>query len=206
MRLAFADPPYPGRAHLYADHPDYGGEVDHRELALTLATQYDGWALSTSAEALSEVFGYLAEAGAEGFRLLAWVKHTITVSWEPVIVVSARKPEGMRDWIQVEPDSYQWREKPDSYVIGQKPEPFCRWVFEWLGAEPFDDLDDLFPGSGNVSRAWESWCAQPGLFIARSRQAEKRAERRAVAKADVGPLFACTPDTIDESAGVKDSG
>jgi hypothetical protein len=170
VRLAYADPPYPGRAHLYADHPDYAGEVDHRELALTLATQYDGWALSTSAESLPEVFNYLESASVFDFRVLAWVKHTVTVSWEPVIVVSARKPEGMRDWIQVEPDSYQWREKPDSYVIGQKPEAFCRWVFEWLGAEATTSWTICFPGSGNVGRAWESWRAQPGLLIARSRR------------------------------------
>jgi hypothetical protein len=37
VRLAYADPPYPGRAHLYADHPDYAGEVDHRELISRLA-------------------------------------------------------------------------------------------------------------------------------------------------------------------------
>ena len=28
LRLAYADPPYPGSAWLYRDHPDYGGEVD----------------------------------------------------------------------------------------------------------------------------------------------------------------------------------
>jgi hypothetical protein len=32
LRLAYADPPYPGKARLYQDHPDYGGEVDHAEL------------------------------------------------------------------------------------------------------------------------------------------------------------------------------
>jgi hypothetical protein len=178
VRLAYADPPYPGRAHLYAGHPDYAGEVDHFELIHRL-NGYSGWALSTSAEALRDILPLCPES----VRVLAWVKHTITVSWEPVIVVSARKPAGVRDWIQVEPDSYQWREKPDSYVIGQKPEAFCRWVFEWLGADPSDDLDDLFPGSGNVGRAWEKWRAQPGLPIARSPQAEKRADRRALAKA-----------------------
>lgn len=182
--LAYADPPYPGRAHLYADHPDFAGEVDHRELALTLATQYDGWALSTSAEALPEVFAYLREAGVDSFRVLAWVKHTVTVSWEPVIVVSARKPEGVRDWIQVEPDSYQWRDKPDSYVIGQKPKQFCRWVFEWLGARPDDQLVDLFPGSGQVGETWLEWCAQPGLPLSLSPAAEKRAARRALARAE----------------------
>jgi len=51
LRLAYADPPYPGKAYLYRDHPDYGGEVDHAELIERLAA-YDGWALSTSAAAL----------------------------------------------------------------------------------------------------------------------------------------------------------
>ena len=51
LRLAYADPPYPGKARLYRDHPDYAGEVDHAALLARLAG-YDGWALSTSAEAL----------------------------------------------------------------------------------------------------------------------------------------------------------
>ena len=29
MRIGYADPPYIGCAHLYHDHPDYAGEVDH---------------------------------------------------------------------------------------------------------------------------------------------------------------------------------
>lgn len=110
------------------------------------------------------------------------MKHTVTVSWEPVIVVSARTPEGVRDWIQVEPDSYQWRPKPDSYVIGQKPDAFCMWMFAWLGATPDDTLDDLFPGSGNVGQAWAKWQQQPSLLLARSPQAEKRAQRRELVK------------------------
>lgn len=44
LRLAYADPPYPGKARLYRDHPDYGGEVDHAALIVRL-TEYDGWAL-----------------------------------------------------------------------------------------------------------------------------------------------------------------
>ena len=180
MKLAYADPPYPGRAHLYADHPDYAGEVDHLDLIASLRAGYDGWALSTSAVALRDLLPIFPPTA----RVLAWVKHTVTVSWEPVIVVPARTPDRtLRDWIQVEPDSYQWREKPDSYVIGQKPEAFCRWMFGWLGAHPDDDLDDLFPGSGNVGRAWDSWRAQPGLDLARSPAAQARAERRALAKA-----------------------
>lgn len=184
MRLAYADPPYPGRAHLYADHPDYGGEVDHVALIETLTT-YDGWALSTSAEALRDILPLCPSEA----RVLAWVKHTVTVSWEPLIVVSARKPEGVRDWLQCEPDSYQWRAKPDSYVIGQKPKPFCMWMFAWIAAEPGDRLDDLFPGSGNVAVAWQEWQQQPTFLLARSPAANKRADRRAAAKADEPALF-----------------
>lgn len=32
MKLGYADPPYIGCAHLYRDHADYGGEVDHAPL------------------------------------------------------------------------------------------------------------------------------------------------------------------------------
>ena len=39
LRLAYADPPYPGNAWLYRDHPDYGGEVDH---AVTLSGRWRG--------------------------------------------------------------------------------------------------------------------------------------------------------------------
>ena len=177
MRLAYADPPYPGRAHLYRDHPDYAGEVDHAALVERLVG-YDGWALSTSAAALREILPLCPPDA----RVLAWTKHTVTVSWEPVIVRSARPiphPGGPRDWIQEEPEAFQWRAKPDSYVIGQKPERFCRWLFEWLGAEPGDSLDDLFPGSGAVSRAWNLWSAQPTLWQdVRSDAAEGRRQRR----------------------------
>ena len=37
LRLAYADPPYPGKAWLYRDHLDYGGEVDHAALLAQLA-------------------------------------------------------------------------------------------------------------------------------------------------------------------------
>lgn len=179
-RLAYADPPYPGRAHLYADHPDYAGEVDHREL-LERLREYDGWALSTNAESMY----WLLPLCGPSARVLAWVKHTVTVGWEPLIVKSARRPDGVRDWLQCEPDSYQWREKPDSYVIGQKPAAFCRWMFAWLGADPADELDDLFPGSGQVTRVWNEWREQPALPLeAPSPSAVKRAGRRALSKAD----------------------
>jgi len=46
VRVAYADPPYPGCAHLYKDHPDYAGEVDHAELIDRMEREFpDGWAL-----------------------------------------------------------------------------------------------------------------------------------------------------------------
>ena len=43
IRIGYADPPYPGCAHLYKDHPDYAGEVDHAALVERLRSEYDGW-------------------------------------------------------------------------------------------------------------------------------------------------------------------
>ena len=43
------------------------------------------------------------------------------------------------------------------HVIGAKPAAVCRWIFALLGAGPGDTLDDLFPGSGAVSRAWAAY-------------------------------------------------
>lgn len=37
---------------------------------------------------------------------------------------------------------------------GTKPPPFCRWILDLLGFDPNrDQLDDLFPGEGAMSRA-----------------------------------------------------
>jgi hypothetical protein len=163
MRLAYADPPYPGRAReLYGDHPDYAGEVDHRELIEKLET-YDGWALSTSSRSLRSVL----ELCPENIRILIWLNHNVGRSWEPVLVRSAR-PIATQwmplDWIRTEVEAFQWRPPPEGYVIGRKPREFCRWLFKWLGARPGEDsLDDIFPGSGAVTQAWEEWTLQPEL-------------------------------------------
>ena len=41
-------------------------------------------------------------------------------------------------------------------VIGAKPAAVCRWIFDLPGAGPGDTLDDPFPGSGAVTRAWDA--------------------------------------------------
>lgn len=167
LRLAYADPPYPGKSGLYRDHPDYAGEVDHGELLARL-TGYDGWALSTSAAALPAVLA-LCPAGV---RVAAWCRGPRTAaSWEPV---SAWEPVIYRTARPVDPAAGL---RPDALVhgvaamttlpgrvIGAKPAAFCRWLFALLGAAAGDSLDDLFPGSGAVSRAWAAYtaAARPG--------------------------------------------
>lgn len=166
MRFAYADPPYPGHAkRLYGDHPDYAGEVDHRELALTLSTHYDGWALHTASTTLPEVLGYIEQAGIRDYRLMAWVKPfavfrrnvPVAYAWEPVIVKAARTPLRIgvtyRDFIS---ESITMKRG----LAGAKPEAVCRWLFEVMGCEPEDELDDLFPGTGAVSAAWKRWSSE----------------------------------------------
>jgi hypothetical protein len=153
MRMAYADPPYPGMAHLYRDQPTYGGEVDHRELIASLAAAYDGWALSTSAKALRDVLpmcppqAYVAPwVKPIGACPATYGKHN---TWEPLIVVPGRclRP-GFRDWLSAAPA------RGGGDLIGRKPIAFCAFLFEQLGLLPGDELADLFPGTGVVGRAW----------------------------------------------------
>lgn len=187
LRLAFADPPYPGNARLYRDHPDYRGEVDHAELIRRLGT-YDGWALSTSAAALPAVLALCPP----GVRVAAWHRGERPTrsawplsAWEPVIYHGGR---------QLTRDAGEPR-RVDSIVcgvaavttlpgrvIGAKPAAVCRWIFGLLGAEPGDSLDDLFPGSGAVGRAWAA-------FTDPSRRPRADASRVATADAS-GPAAA----------------
>jgi hypothetical protein len=166
VRFAYADPPYPGQAKKhYADHPDYGGEVDHHALIERLMDEYpDGWALSTNPSCLR----WLLPLCPEQHRLLVWGKtfaawkrnHWPAYAWEPIIMVGGRSLYGQqetpRDWIA---DPITMRKG----VAGAKPLAFCLWLFSCLGATPEDTVDDLFPGSGAVADAWEVYCAQMPL-------------------------------------------
>jgi hypothetical protein len=175
VRFAYADPPYPGMARRwYRNHPDYGGEVDHAELIERLERDFpDGWALSTSARALKQVLALCPD----GVRICAWTKPmsamfvnsvSVQYSWEPVLLMRGRDRRGrnpvIRDWLAASPDGYTWRARPEGHVTGAKPRAFCYWMFDLLGAQPDDELMDLFPGSGAVGHAWETWSAQPSLF------------------------------------------
>jgi hypothetical protein len=176
VRLAYADPPYPGQAKRhYADHPDYAGEVDHAELIEKLA-EYDAWALSTSSTSLKDVLA-LCPAGV---RVGAWVKpfaafkaQAVTFAWEPVVYVPRKQKFSAGDmvqfdWVSATPPVFHNKR---TGVAGTKPDLFCFWLFRLLGAEPSDTLNDLFPGSGAVSSAWETFTRQGSLVAVNERDA-----------------------------------
>jgi hypothetical protein len=47
---------------------------------------------------------------------------------------------------------------------GTKPLAFCYWIFRMLNAVEGDEFEDVFPGSGNVTAAWDIWCRQGRLY------------------------------------------
>lgn len=165
MRLAYADPPYPGYSHLYPEKT----EVDHEALVERLC-EYDGWALSTNENTLQYVLGLCPP----GVRVLAWCKSNAPPfcahpfpSWEPVVCVPARpKPPTV-----VRVAAHIVTPKPGGFIDavpgpfrGIKPTQFCEWVIRCLGAERDDSLDDLFPGTGSMQRAWDVFTRQTTLF------------------------------------------
>ena len=88
-------------------------------------------------------------------------------AWEPVIYRGGRQlVTGQR-----RADSLVCGVRPldmlPGRVIGAKPAAVYRWIFALLGAVPGDRLDDLFPGSGAVGRAWAAYTGgEPSLTSA----------------------------------------
>lgn len=170
MRLAYADPPYIGCAGLYEEKR----EVDHAALVERLQAEYDGWVLHTNVGGLRimERAHILPE---NGIRICQWFKPfcafkrnvSVAYAYEPVIIKAARKPVVskrlvMRDWI-AEPITMK------RGLTGVKPEAVCHWAFEILGARPQDELADLYPGTGAVTRAWKTWQGKFNLPLAKAR-------------------------------------
>ena len=162
MKLAYADPPYIGCAKLYVDEPNYAGEVDHVALVERLESEFDGWVLHAVAtpRSIAILAPLVVKTGA---RWMSWVKGfaafkrnvSVAYAWEPVIVKPARKPVVskrlvMRDWVECSITLQRG-------LTGAKPEKVCHWAFEMMGAEPEDELVDLFPGTGAVMVAWDIW-------------------------------------------------
>lgn len=175
-RFAYADPPYPGCAAIYKDHPDFAGEVDHVELVARLYGEYpDGWALSTSAAALKYVLSLCPPPEQPAaFRICMWSRSVVPRPpqrvmwcWEPLIVHTphwrqSRRGEFVRDTLTNagQPSGFL-----GGQITGAKPVSFCHWMFNLLGLGPEDELVDLFPGSGAVTDAWNGWRSQSRLPV-----------------------------------------
>lgn len=167
MRFGYADPPYPKKARRYYKADD----VDHHALVLRLAETYPaGWALSTGADSLVYVLDLVLwvigeEVAARDVRVCPWfrgsrpcVSMRPPCAWEPLIVFGGRRRnrgpgEGPDDALILHANARHI--SMPGYIIGQKPPGFSEWMFGQLGALKGDTLDDLFPGSGAVSRAWK---------------------------------------------------
>jgi len=166
MTFAYADPPYPGKASLYPEKT----EVDHASLLEYLTKSYpDGWALSTSSEALRDVLS-LAPGGV---RVCAWFKgprytksRRALVSWEPLIVAGGRplRVDVVQDLSDGLVAVGRFRRFPGA-MVGMKPPAFAEWMFRQLGASPGDRFDDLFPGSGAIRRAWIRYTGEESSIV-----------------------------------------
>lgn len=154
-RFAYADPPYPRQAYRYRGEASYAGEVDHAALVARLeAGDYCGWALSTSRHALGEVLALCPK----GAQALPWTKprnfcraktRGLVALTEYLIVVRGRQiAPGVPDFLCAMPA------RGGGQLVGRKPIAFCAWLFAALGMRPGDALDDLYPGTGIVTRAW----------------------------------------------------
>ncbi len=166
MRFAYVDPPYLGcgkkhYGHQHADAADYDSFEAHAALLESLA-EYEAWALSLHTPSLRVILPLCPS----GVRVGAWVKPFASFKpgvnpaycWEPVIFFGGRSAVGrgsrhaatVRDYVSANITMGRG-------VSGAKPEAFCFWLFEFLGARDGDEFVDLFPGSGAVARAWETW-------------------------------------------------
>lgn len=160
MKIAYADPPYVGQARRH-----YGtSEIDYAALLARLALEFpDGWALSASSPSLR----LLLPLCPDDVRIAAWVKPFAifkpgvnpAYAWEPVIFRGgrhrSRAEPTVRDWVSC---NIALRRG----LVGAKPEGFCMWLFDLLGMAFDDDLIDLFPGTGAISRAWAKWKEEKG--------------------------------------------
>lgn len=169
MKFAYADPPYLGMCARYEhNHPDgrCWDDVETHRLLIERLGDYDGWALSLHVPSLRAILNLCPD----DVRVLAWVKTWCSwkpgahpkAAWEPLIIRGSRKP--LRSH-RVDP--VDWIAAPSSTLkfLGAKPEKVVWWMLDCLGVTADDDFDDLFHGSGAVTRAWQSWRGQTSLFL-----------------------------------------
>lgn len=182
MKLVIADPPYPpfvgtgglknrasrwygtGQRSLkdipadrHAGAAEWDNPARHRQLMEELMDIADGWAIATAPDGIA-AYGPLPI----GTRIMAWVKpnatpgsHRIRNVWEPVLCFAAK---GRRSNIGVGMVSDVFTANAPRGFKGEKPEGWTHWILDALTYNPnLDTVHDMFPGSGSVARAVETY-------------------------------------------------
>ncbi|GAC80826.1 Homeodomain-like domain-containing protein [Gordonia malaquae] len=179
MRLAIADPPYlnkavrwygtdgyghgdgQGRADEHPEAAYWDEQASHLDLLARLQSDYDGWAIAMDPASLPL---YLS-AEPPGVRVAIWHKTNAMPSasrvrgvYEPLLVFT---PQGRRTHGTgpiADDVLHAGFERSGGTFIGRKPQAWTHWVLALLGYDPATDaVDDLFPGSGAVAAAIETY-------------------------------------------------
>ena len=179
MKFAYADPPYLGCCGLYDHHHEdpYGCWDDpatHQTLIDTLVGEFpDGWALSCSTPSLRTILPMCPP----DVRVAAWVKPFCAFkrgvrpcyAWEPIIFRGGRNPGFGHP--HAPPEKGGKQNTPKDYIAesitlrkgltGVKPDRVNDWILDLLNfkdavdlkSQYGDELVDLFPGMGGMSRS-----------------------------------------------------
>ena len=169
MRFAYADPPYLGCCGLYDHyHPDGACWDDistHVDLISRLCKEFrDGWALSLSSPSLQQILRFCPS----DVRIAAWVKPFCAFkkgvrpcyAWEPVIFRGGRNPANghahpppVKGGKQTTPKDFIAESITlKKGLTGAKPEKVCEWILDLLNVQRGDEVVDLFPGTGIMTR------------------------------------------------------
>lgn len=166
VRFAYADPPYLGQGKRYAHlHPDaliWDDPATHTALVERLEDEYpDGWAVSLSPEPRA-ILAYMGPSREWAvWHRSGWntsiPQARISKNFELVVYRTAvpnTKAHGPMVATVFTLGGQNWQLASRSLThTGSKPEEFCHWVLDLLGYNPeTDQLDDLFPGEGAMTR------------------------------------------------------
>lgn len=184
MRLGIADPPYLGQGsryygHLHPHAAAWDEPGTHVDLLRRLEEDFDGWVYACSTPMLRLLLPHTDRAVRTG----VWVKTRAggrrpysRVGWahEHVLFRNAR-PGG---------DAYMGRQDillcPSTVakgLVGAKPQRWAWWALDLAGYLPGEDgVTDLFPGTGAVTAAVETY--RPGCLVCEApMDRKKRADR-----------------------------
>lgn len=168
MKFAYADPPYLGQGasrygHLHPDAAIWDDPATHTALVERLEDEYpDGWAISLTSQPAS-VMAYVGP----GRELAVWHRRgwrtprpQLRISQNYELVLYRTSVPNMKDRGPMVANVFtlggqNWQLSKDGLThTGTKPAQFCHWVLDLLGYDPGrDQLDDLFPGEGSMTRA-----------------------------------------------------